>query len=153
MGRKYSPRFIILVLIISLLANPIAAALSYTESGSTNPDPATTLTADNNNSFNTATRLFNRTKLSGSVDYSDDEFDYFKVYLIKNDQRGHLLEINITITGFFQGVTVTFFNPEFYKIGDDVCVSPGFSPLKRSFFACYSGYYYIRIESNWIMPT
>lgn len=128
---------IILVLFLSILIPSLVT--------SNQAPPQNQLTPDNNNSFSTAQQLSNGSVVTGSVDIDDDMYDYYKINLRNMGFSGDLLNIHVTITDLFGGVLLTLFNPEKYRIGDDVCVKPMRDPLERSIFACYTGSYYIRI--------
>jgi hypothetical protein len=110
------------------------------------------LTPDNNNSFGTAAELSNAVEVKGSVNMNDDMYDYYKVNLRRVGRDSDYLQMNISVTDAFGGFLVTFFNPEKYIIGKDVVISSVRNPLYRNIHACYSGYYYIRIEANPIVP-
>jgi hypothetical protein len=146
--KKYNHILVTIIIITGLFA---ATAIFPLVTSKHTPQQ-NTLTPDNNNSFGTAAELSNGVEVKGSVNMNDDLYDYFKVNLQRVGRDSDYMYMNISVTDAFGGMLVTFFNPEKYIIGKDVVITSVRNPLLRNIHACYSGYYYIRIEANPIIP-
>jgi hypothetical protein len=127
-------------MLISVLAVSSGNSATWREQENTS-----SRTVDNDNSFNKATTLTNNTIFSGVVDPTDDEFDYYKIYLNGNPSTGDYITINYSFDYYFDMGYIDVFNPEYYYILDDLYWPFFDGDYRRSFCACTSGFYYIRI--------
>ena len=139
MGTKFISIILILVLITS------GFIVTNTFANSDEDVRATARTADFDNSFETAKKLFNNTTFSNTVDSEDDIFDYYKLTLDANSVAGDLLTITLELDYSFDAVYLFVYNPEKYCIIDDF-VWPLFTgDYQKSICACTKGTYYIVI--------
>ena len=102
-------------------------------------------TTDSDNSFDAATLISSPGKYTGSVNFTDDIVDVFKVFLSANSTEGDLMFVNLTITDPLGLIALNIFTPEKYPIFSDICHALSFPYLNWSICAIYPGNYYISI--------
>jgi hypothetical protein len=103
------------------------------------------LTPDSDNSYGDATIISVAGTMSGSVNETDDRFDYYKVKLNSSLTDGDLLNVNYTITDIEGIGFIGIHNPEYYQVGSGICMIGLNDYVNSTICACTTGWYYILI--------
>ena len=143
MGNKY----ISIILVLVLLTSSIVTVFSASSLGlPIEGQPLGARTQDKDNGISTATQLYNRSKIQGTVDTNDDERDFFKVNLRRMGRNGDILRIDLKVNQTMGAIAMLLVNPQMYSIGDSLCYETPWdsdNPIDRTIIACTSGFYYI----------
>ncbi|UCH89835.1 MAG: PKD domain-containing protein, partial [Thermoplasmata archaeon] len=112
-----------------------------------NADGKDVRSADNDNTFGTATLISTQGYYNGTINGSDDFADIYKVYLNADASSGDLLNVNYTITNISAFGQVSIINPEKYTTAFRFWWTGVTSFDNITICASYSGYYYIAVAS------
>lgn len=105
---------------------------------------------DGNDWFNNATEITAEGNYFGSVNYSNDRHDFFKIYLDADGSSGDLVHFNFTFNNS-GNIIMTISNPENYSVVDGFWSKGDWVEwFNVSFCASSTGYYYFWIQCYYI---